>query len=178
MWLILWQKLGSNLYTPWFHVKLGKNCWNFIEMQTPDFLLFFIFFFLYFTFYIHNSHIANMNIHMHRIYNRLITKFVYAFPSLFCLSVCCLSLRFIFNCWKYRFQLINRKIYNNYTICFVTFRLLPFFIYFVVACFFVFLCCCFCCCIQLLMFCCFSVTYFVFRSCIRLYLKLQIIKLF
>jgi len=43
----------------------------------------YIFLFLYFTFYIHNSHIANMNITYVRIYNRLLTKFVYAFFSFF-----------------------------------------------------------------------------------------------
>lgn len=66
------------------------------------FYFFFVFFlFLYFTFYIHNSHIAIMNIHMHRIYNRLITKFVYAFLfflSLFGLSFCLLLLSIPFAC--------------------------------------------------------------------------------
>lgn len=51
---------------------------------------------------------------------------------LFSVSLCLLLLSifaFYFYCWKYRFQLINRKIYNNYTICFVNFRLLPFFLF-------------------------------------------------
>lgn len=136
-------------------------------METPFcccFIFFIFFLFLYFTFYIHNSHIAIMNIHMHRIYNRLITKFVYAF--LFFLSLSFRSL-FLFVvvvypfcvfsfCWNYRIQLVIHKHFTTNTItqfalsrfdCCCCFSFVVAFFSFLL---FVFCCFCFVC-IQLLM---------------------------